>query len=105
MHKTCFQQFIVKVVAGYRYKFALVLEHNADNPAECEKSEETPEVCSLDVYEVPWRNVMEVLWDNVDCVGRPNIPKVCEKSIYQNRNTKHIIQIIAESVLCNEYSL
>jgi len=69
------KNFTQQVVAGYRYKFALVLEHNADNPAECEKSEETPEVCSLDVYEVPWRNVMEVLWDNVDCVGRPNIPK------------------------------
>ena len=64
-------------MAGYRYKFELVLEHSEDNPAECEKSEETPESCSMDVYEVPWREVMEVLWDNVNCVGRPdNLAKV-----------------------------
>jgi len=65
------RNFTQQVVAGYRYKFDLVLEHSEDNPAECEKSDETPESCSMDVYEVPWRQVMEVLWDNVNCVGRP----------------------------------
>jgi len=63
--------FTQQVVAGYRYKFELVLEHGSDNPEECERAEETPESCSLDVYEVPWRNLMEVQWDNVNCVGRP----------------------------------
>jgi len=66
------RNFTQQVVAGYRYKFDLVLEHSEDNPAECAKSDETPESCSMDVYEVPWRQVMEVLWDNVDCVGRPD---------------------------------
>eukprot|EP00092_Neocalanus_flemingeri_P015017 GFUD01016219.1.p1 GENE.GFUD01016219.1~~GFUD01016219.1.p1 ORF type:complete len:603 (-),score=178.52 GFUD01016219.1:232-1977(-) len=65
------KNFTQQVVAGYRYKFDLVLEHNADNPDECETSEETPESCRMDVYEVPWRNVMEVLWENVNCAGRP----------------------------------
>lgn len=66
------KNFTQQVVAGYRYKFDLVLHHNKDNPAECERSDETPETCSMDVYEVPWRNVREVMWDNVDCVGRPD---------------------------------
>jgi len=65
------KNFTQQVVAGYRYKFDLVLHHSEDNPAECQRSDETPEKCSMDVYEVPWRNVREVLWDNVDCVGRP----------------------------------
>jgi len=65
------KNFTQQVVAGYRYKFDLVLHHSEDNPEECQRSEETPETCSMDVYEVPWRNVREVLWDNVDCVGRP----------------------------------
>jgi len=66
------RNFTQQVVAGYRYKFDLVLEHSEENPSSCERSDETPETCSMDVYEVPWRKVKEVLWDNVNCVGRPD---------------------------------
>ena len=62
---------IPQVVAGYRYKFDLVLEHHKDNPEECETPTETPETCHMDIYEVPWRNLKEINWDHVDCVGRP----------------------------------
>merc|ERR1712106_184366 len=61
-----FQQ---QVVAGYVYKFDLVLKHNSKNPETCEKSDSNPESCHMEVYEIPWQNETTVLWEKVGCAG------------------------------------
>eukprot|EP00092_Neocalanus_flemingeri_P012836 GFUD01013830.1.p1 GENE.GFUD01013830.1~~GFUD01013830.1.p1 ORF type:complete len:129 (+),score=46.93 GFUD01013830.1:122-508(+) len=63
-----FQQ---QVVAGYVYKFDLVLEHSLDNLDSCEESPTNPESCHVEVYEIPWQNVKTVSWDKVTCTGNP----------------------------------
>jgi len=66
------KNFSQQLVSGFLYKFDLVLQHSEDNPPECARSDEVPETCSMVVHEVPWLHSIDVLWDNVDCVGRPD---------------------------------
>ena len=52
--------FSQQVVAGLRFTFDLVMTSS------CTDEEKR---CSMDVYSVPWKQEMSVLWDNVKCDG------------------------------------
>ena len=58
-------------MAGNLYKFDLTLEHHKDNADTCEKAATEPETCHMEVYEVPWQKSISVVWENVDCAGKP----------------------------------
>ena len=63
------ENFQRQIVAGNLYKFDLVLKHNKESMKTCEKFSGIPESCHVEVYEIPWQNVM--LLEKVHCVGNP----------------------------------
>merc|ERR1711983_76447 len=55
------ENFQSQVVAGYRYKFDLVLGESS----ECGLTGEAK--CHVEVYNVPWMGTTEIIWDATSC--------------------------------------
>jgi len=52
------ENFSQQLVAGFRYKFDLVMTSN------CHEGERR---CSMDIHSVPWQQQMTINWENVKC--------------------------------------
>jgi len=56
------ENFQSQVVAGIRYKFDLVAAPGSASDGEC-----GVESCHVEVYNVPWMDTTEILWDATSC--------------------------------------
>merc|ERR1712126_536633 len=61
------ENFKRQIVAGNLYKFDLVLKHSDVGEEDLCKTVADPGACHMEVYEVPWLNEMNVVWEKVNC--------------------------------------
>merc|ERR1712228_896784 len=64
------ENFKKQIVAGNLYKFDLVLKHSDVGEDDlCKTVATNPGACHMEVYEVPWLNEINVVWENVNCTS------------------------------------
>merc|ERR1712186_251742 len=68
------ENFEKQVVAGLLYKFDLTPSGG------CGESDASLTTCHMEVYSVPWRNTMEVLWEKTTCSQRNSFVPLIQTS-------------------------